>query len=104
MMIVFQLILYHRTIVYVTETSSKMVSTLTQKWLTIFCQKAHNFGYFEQYDLVQISPGCDQNTYQIRHVSISNNSIKSPIGKSFFAVNLPINSSVLPLQMVTLEV
>ena len=34
--IVFKLILKHRTIVYVTETSSKMAATLSQKWLTIF--------------------------------------------------------------------
>ena len=54
----------HRTIVYVTETSSKMASTLSQKYLTIFCQKAQNFVYFLPYD-VQISIACGRNTYQI---------------------------------------
>ena len=39
-MIVFKLIVQHQIIVLVTETSSKVASTLCQKWLTIFCQKA----------------------------------------------------------------
>ena len=64
-MIVFRSIVYHQTIVLVTETSSKMASTLCQKWLTIFCQKAQNFVYFGKYDFVQISPACSPNTYQI---------------------------------------
>ena len=48
---------------YVPETSSKMASTPSQKWLTIFCQKAQNFVYFVPYDFVQTSPACDPNTY-----------------------------------------
>ena len=38
-MIVFELISWHQTIVSVTETSSKMASTLCQKLLTIFVEK-----------------------------------------------------------------
>ena len=44
-----------------------MASTLCQKWLTIFCQKAQNFVYFGPYDFVQISPACGPNTYQIMY-------------------------------------
>ena len=54
-------------IVYVTETYSKMASTLSKKWLTIFCQKAQNFVYFGPYNFVQTSPAFDPNTYQIMH-------------------------------------
>ena len=50
-MIVFQLILLHRTIVYVTETSPKMASTLSQKQLNIFVQ---NIVYFLPYNFVQM--------------------------------------------------
>ena len=42
-----------------------MVPTLSQKWLTIFCQKAQNCEYFDQCDFVQTSPACGPNTYQI---------------------------------------
>ena len=41
-----------------------MALTLSQKWLTIFCQKAQNFLYFVQCDFVQISPAYGSNTYQ----------------------------------------
>ena len=65
-MIVFQVLLKHRTIVYITETSFKMASTLSQKWRTNdFCQKAQNFVYFVSYNFVRISPACGANTYQI---------------------------------------
>ena len=47
------------------RNGSKMASTLSQKWLTIFCQKAQNFANFVPNDCVQISPACGQNTYQI---------------------------------------
>ena len=67
-MIVFQLILWRQTIVYVTETSSNMASTHSQKWLTIFCQKAQNFSYFVPNDFDQISPACVPNTCQIMYV------------------------------------
>ena len=63
-MIVFRLILEHQTVVLVTGMSSKMASILSQKWLTIFCQKVQNFVYFGSYDFVQISPACGPNTYQ----------------------------------------
>ena len=56
--------------VYVTETSSKMASTLSQKWLTIFfffCQKAQNFVYFVPYHFVQILPARGSNTYQVMY-------------------------------------
>ena len=32
---------------------------------SLFSQKAQNFVHFGPYDLVQISPACDPNTYQI---------------------------------------
>ena len=67
-MIVFELILKHQTIVYVTETYFKMVSTLYQKWLTIFCKKAQNFAYFVPYDFVKIFSVFFPNTYQINNV------------------------------------
>ena len=38
-----KLMFYHQSLVPVTETSSKMASTLCQKRLTILCQKAQNF-------------------------------------------------------------
>ena len=61
-------------------------------------QKPQNFVWFGPYNFVQISPACVQNTYQImlgetfdfQYVSISNAIIKCPIGKSIFAVNLPL--------------
>ena len=49
-------------IVYVTEMSSKIASTLSQKWLTIFYQKPH---------VVQISPASGANTYQKLYGEIS---------------------------------
>ena len=62
-MIVVELISKHQTTVSVTETCFKMASTLCQKLLAIFCQKAQNFVY----DFVQISPACGSNTYQIMY-------------------------------------
>ena len=56
--------LWHRTVVFVIETSSKMASTLSQKWLTILCPKAQNFVYIFPYNFVQISPACRPNAYQ----------------------------------------
>ena len=44
-----------------------MVSTLSQKRLTIFCQKARNFEYFVPYDFVQISPARGPDTFQIMY-------------------------------------
>ena len=93
-----ELIFYHQKIVSVTETSSKMASTLCQKMLTIFCQKAQNFVWFGPYDYVKISPACGPNTYQIMYEETlhlqcqhsQNGSIKCPIGKPIFAVNLPL--------------
>ena len=35
--------------------------------LTIFCQKTQNFVYFLPCDIVQISPECGSNTYQIMY-------------------------------------
>ena len=58
-MIVFELIVSHQTIVSVSETFSKMASTL--------CQKAQNFVNFGPYAFVQISPACGPNTYQIMY-------------------------------------
>ena len=42
-MIVFRLIVKHKIIVSITETFSKMVSTLCQKWLTIFLSESLRF-------------------------------------------------------------
>ena len=44
-----------------------MASTFSQKWLTIFCQKAQNLEYFVPYNFVQISAACGPNTYQIMY-------------------------------------
>ena len=44
-----------------------MASTLCQKLLTIFCQKVQHFVWFRPYNVVQISPVCDPNTYQIMY-------------------------------------
>ena len=56
------------TIVYVTETSSKMASTLSLKWIIIFYKKkAFNFVYFIIYDFVQISPASGSNIKQIMY-------------------------------------
>ena len=66
-MLVFKLIVYHQTIVSVTEMTSKMASTLYQKWLTIFCQRAQNLVLLGAYDFVQISPACGPNTHQIMY-------------------------------------
>ena len=64
---VFKLLFQHQTIVYVIKTSSKMVSKLSQKWLTIFCPKAQNFVHFVPCDFVQILPACGPNIYQIMY-------------------------------------
>ena len=61
-MIVFELIVKHQTIVSVTETSVKMASTLCQKLLIIFCQKAQKIVH----GFVQILPACGPNTDQIK--------------------------------------
>ena len=47
-----------------------MASTLCQKLLTTFCQKAQNFVQFGPYDFVQISPARCPNTYQIMYGEI----------------------------------
>ena len=57
----------HQKIVFVTGTSSKMVSTLSQNWLPIFSRKAQNFECFVPYDFVQILQACVPNTYQIMY-------------------------------------
>ena len=54
-----------------------MALILSQKWLTIFCQKAQNFEYFVPHDSVQISTACGPNTnnvwrdFRLPYVSIS---------------------------------
>ena len=99
-MIIFKLKGLHWTIVYITERSSKMASTLPQKFLIIFWWKAKNFVYFRPYDFAQILPHVVQilnqimygETSQASNVSISNgNIIICTIGKFIFAVNLPLN-------------
>ena len=73
--------------VYLTETSSKMASTLLQKLLTIFGQKAQNSVYFVLYDFVEISSACGPNTFgEILDLQ----KIKCPIGKPIFVVNFPL--------------
>ena len=44
-----------------------MASTLSRKWLKMFCQKAQNFKYFPPYNFVKILPACGPNTYQIMY-------------------------------------
>ena len=66
-MIVFRLIFWYQKVVFVTGTSFKMASTLSQKCLTIFTKKAQNFEYFVSYDFVQILLACGPNTHQIMH-------------------------------------
>ena len=66
-----------------------MASTLCQKWLTIFCQK------FEPHDLLQISPACGPNTYNnvkrgFRLSMSFSAMVTYQIGKSMFAVNMPL--------------
>ena len=55
------LLVKHETIVSATKTSFKMASTLCQKWLTIFCQKALCSSDLTIF--VQISSTCGTNTY-----------------------------------------
>ena len=72
----------HRTIVFVTETFSIFASTLSQKWLTKrskFC-----ISYIKRFfQMVQI----ETKTF---NVSVIKGNLKCPIGKSIFAVNLPL--------------
>ena len=51
-----------------------MASTLSQKWLTIFCLKAHlkKYIYFLPCDFIITSPACGSNTYQIMYGETSN--------------------------------
>ena len=89
-MVVFRLVLKHRLLFISQKTSFKMALTLSQKLLTIFCQKVPNFVYFEPFDFVKISPACGPKTYQFRIVGISNSNIKCPIGKWIFVINLEL--------------
>ena len=66
-MIVFELIFQHQTIVSVTETSSKMASTLSKVVNHFFCHKAQNFVWSGLYDFVQISQACGPNSYEIMY-------------------------------------
>ena len=56
---------------------------------------------FEPNDFVQILPACGSNeimygeTLDFQPVSLRNGNIKYPIGKSFFAVNLPFFSATI---------
>ena len=110
-MIGLQLILTHH-IVYVTEMSSKMASTLSQKWLTIFFiakQSTILYISYHNYDIFyQISPACGTNAYQTMYgetlnVSLSNGNIKCVNEKIFFAVNLHLKPFCVMLKL-TLEV
>ena len=108
-MIAFKLLFEHETIVYVIGTSFKMASTLSQKWSTIFGQKAENLyiSYhaisfkFHQH-VVQIL--IKWRDFRLQMSAYINGNSKYPIGKSIFAVNSPLNFSVLPLEMLTLKV
>ena len=86
-MIVFKLIVQHLAIVLVTETSSKMPSTLS-KIVDHFLSKSTKFC------MVQTIRFCSNFTsmwskYLSNNVW-SNGNIKCPIGKSILAVNLPL--------------
>ena len=75
----------------------------------VFCQKAHNFAYFEPYDFVKISPACDPNTYQIINFRLPMSTFAAVARKSFNSkftakIDFPIGHVMLPLLMMTLEV
>ena len=62
--------------------------------------KMDNYFSSKNSNFLQILPACGSNTYQIMYerlltsnVSIRNGNIKYPIGKSIFAVNLPLKLS-----------
>ena len=95
-MITCKLIVKHQTIVSVTEASSKIASTLCQKYLTVFCQKL-KIVYcsnkkvlftFHQH-VLQILLKIMWEELTTSNISISNGNIKYPTKKLIFAVNLP---------------
>ena len=80
-----RLISWHQIIiVFITGTSSKMASTLSQKWFTIFCQETQKFVYF----WLTILFKCHQHVVQIRlKIMYGVCKIKCLILKWFFATN-----------------
>ena len=81
------------------------------KQLVFFCQKAQNFVQFGPHDLVQISPACGTNTYQIcmerlyrlavsAFATVARNSFNGNTAK----IDFLIGHCILPLLTLTSEV
>ena len=85
-MIVFNLKFQHQTIVYVKGTSSKMASTLCQKWFTTFLSKSSKILYSSDHTML-----FKFHQHVVQMLININGNIKCPIGKSIFAVNWPLN-------------
>ena len=86
-MVVFKLIDKHQ----------KLFQLRHPKWHQSFCQKGQNFVYFGPYDFGQIHQHIVQilnkkcmERLKTSDVSISNGTIKYPVGKSIFGVNLTL--------------
>ena len=113
-MIVWKLIVYHQIFVSATGTSYKVVSTLCQKWVLkdLAClSKRWNFVHFKRYDLVQISPACSPNAYQIKNgetrlavLAFATVAWESFKGKFTAKIGFSIGYFRLPLLTLTLEV
>ena len=88
-----------------------MATTLSQKWLTIFCQKSSKFCIFRTMRF------CSNFTsmwfkylsnnvwrdFRLKNVSVSNGNLKFPIGKPIFAVNLSLKLSRTTVTNATTE-
>ena len=62
-----------------------------QKWLTIFCQKAQKFCIVRTFVVQILIKWCKERLWT-SNVSISNDNIKCPIGKSIFCSNFAIKT------------
>ena len=76
-----------------------------------FCHSAQHFVHFGPYDLVQISPACEPNTYQnvkrdfgLPVSKFSTVARKSSNGKLTAKIDFPTDHFMLPLLTLTLEV
>ena len=74
-----------------------MTSTLSLNWLTMFCQKTHFLVFCIMRFCLNFTSMWSKypsnnvwRDFRLAKVSISNGNIKCPIGKSIFAVNLPL--------------
>ena len=111
-MIVFRLIVYHQTIVLVTERFSKMASTLCQKWLTIFCQKAQKIYVVPTIQFCSNftsmwSKYLSNNVWRdlrLRMPVLATVARKSFNGKFTAEIDFPVRHFMLALLMLTLKV